>query len=562
MMEDIDSIRRELQEAKETIRIKDENIAGLNTEIQNLQVRIDILQKERPKIKPENLITSFRTALEKMQEGLKISEGRVDYVVSNFDTELKVNVTVDEEGNINFQLPKPEDIIPSENLSNIRLSFKSTPKVQVLPPEAIEVPNLIGLRKDAALESLAKVNLEAGTITERASSTAPGTVIEQVPSPYSRTLAETPVDLTVSRLKEVKVPGLVGMDKDNATETIVASNLTVGEITEELSDLPPGTVIGQSITAEIIVPIGTAIDLTIALETVKVPNLVGMDKDSATEVITLSKLVLGEMAEKLSESPPGTVISQSITADTLVPARTSIDLLIAKPEMVKVPDVIGRKSGDAKKIISRVKLKAGKTTEEPSGESKGTVIRQSPEAGEEVRVKTTVDLVIATAERANVPDVIGMPRESAVKTIEEARLRVESIIEKPSEKLPGTVIEQSPKGEEKVPINTGVVITVAQPEIDVTEPEDIRRTEMEYIRPEDVAEEEAKSILAFLNSAKTPEEIAEAVKIPGERDVGVRTAQNILDARDELGGFTDLKQLDSVEQVGPERFTEIVKALR
>ena len=562
MMEDIDSIRRELQEAKETIRIKDENIAGLNTEIQNLQVRIDILQKERPKIKPENLITSFRTALEKMQEGLKISEGRVDYVVSNFDTELKVNVTVDEEGNINFQLPKPEDIIPSENLSNIRLSFKSTPKVQVLPPEAIEVPNLIGLRKDAALESLAKVNLKAGAITERASSTAPGTVIEQVPSPYSRTLAETPVDLTVSRLKEVKVPGLVGMDKDNATETIVASNLTVGEITEELSDLPPGTVIGQSITAETIVPIGTAIDLTIALETVKVPNLVGMDKDSATEVITLSKLVLGEMAEKLSESPPGTVISQSITADTLVPARTSIDLLIAKPEMVKVPDVIGRKSGDAKKIISRVKLKAGKTTEEPSGESKGTVIRQSPEAGEEVPVKTTVDLVIATAERANVPDVIGMPRESAVKTIEEARLRVESIIEKPSEKLPGTVIEQSPKGEEKVPINTGVVITVAQPEIDVTEPEDIRRTEMEYIRPEDVAEEEAKSILAFLNSAKTPEEIAEAVKIPGERDVGVRTAQNILDARDELGGFTDLKQLDSVEQVGPERFTEIVKALR
>ena len=123
MSEDQDSIRRQLEEARETIRLKDDRIANLNTEIQGLQERLVILQRERPKLKPENLISSFRTALEKMQEGLKIAEGRVNYVVSKFDTELKVNVTLDEEGNINFQLPKLEDIIPSENLSNIRLSF-------------------------------------------------------------------------------------------------------------------------------------------------------------------------------------------------------------------------------------------------------------------------------------------------------------------------------------------------------------------------------------------------------------------------------------------------------
>lgn len=81
-----------------------------------------------------------------------------------------------------------------------------------------------------------------------------------------------------------------------------------------------------------------------------------------------------------------------------------------------------------------------------------------------------------------------------------------------------------------------------------------------YINPEDVQIEKAKWILAFLNSAKTAQEIADAVEIPRERDVGIRVARNILARREELGGFRNLKQIADVPQVGPERFTEIVKA--
>lgn len=87
-------------------------------------------------------------------------------------------------------------------------------------------------------------------------------------------------------------------------------------------------------------------------------------------------------------------------------------------------------------------------------------------------------------------------------------------------------------------------------------------TEREYIRPKDVPEEEAKRILGFLNAAKTAEEIAEAVEFPGERDIGVKTAQNILTAREKLGKFTELQQVAEVRQVGPERFTELVTTLK
>jgi hypothetical protein len=71
----------------------------------------------------------------------------------------------------------------------------------------------------------------------------------------------------------------------------------------------------------------------------------------------------------------------------------------------------------------------------------------------------------------------------------------------------------------------------------------------------------ARAIIAFLNAAATPEEIATAIEFPGEPDIGVRLAERLLRERDELGGFTDLRQIRSIRLIGPERFTEIVTAL-
>jgi hypothetical protein len=82
-----------------------------------------------------------------------------------------------------------------------------------------------------------------------------------------------------------------------------------------------------------------------------------------------------------------------------------------------------------------------------------------------------------------------------------------------------------------------------------------------YLDPEDISPEVAEFVLAMLNAAETPEEIAAAIEYPGEPDIGVRLAQRILTARDQLGGFTDLRQVRAIRLIGPERFTEIVSAL-
>ncbi len=68
-------------------------------------------------------------------------------------------------------------------------------------------------------------------------------------------------------------------------------------------------------------------------------------------------------------------------------------------------------------------------------------------------------------------------------------------------------------------------------------------------------------MLNFLNAAKTPKEIADAIEIPGEKDTSIKIATRILAKRKEIGGFRSLKQVDEVPQVGPERFSHIVETL-
>jgi hypothetical protein len=81
------------------------------------------------------------------------------------------------------------------------------------------------------------------------------------------------------------------------------------------------------------------------------------------------------------------------------------------------------------------------------------------------------------------------------------------------------------------------------------------------IRPVDVQTEKATKILMFLNNAKTPQEIAAAIEIPNERDIGLKVAETILERRKELGEFSSLEQVSKISEVGPERFTDLINSL-
>ena len=79
--------------------------------------------------------------------------------------------------------------------------------------------------------------------------------------------------------------------------------------------------------------------------------------------------------------------------------------------------------------------------------------------------------------------------------------------------------------------------------------------------PRRISENTSKKVLSFLNTARSAEEIARAIEIKGERDIGVKIAESLLDRRERLGGFQSLDQVAATPQVGEARFSQIVKAL-
>ncbi|MCK4786052.1 MAG: hypothetical protein KAV87_20005 [Desulfobacteraceae bacterium] len=80
--------------------------------------------------------------------------------------------------------------------------------------------------------------------------------------------------------------------------------------------------------------------------------------------------------------------------------------------------------------------------------------------------------------------------------------------------------------------------------------------------PKNVALEKTSKIIDRLNSLNTADDIANVVKTyAGQRVLGNRVAQRILDRKRELGRFEDLKQVEYVGGIGIKKFTTLIYAL-
>lgn len=120
-------------------------------------------------------------------------------------------------------------------------------KFYIKTPETT-VPNVKGMKVDAALEQLAaaKLGIQMDR-TEASGLVAPGEIINQSPLPGTRMKEKSNVRVVVSSGRaSYVVPSVVDETLENATNKIRSSRLEVGNITEYPSDKPKGTVISQS----------------------------------------------------------------------------------------------------------------------------------------------------------------------------------------------------------------------------------------------------------------------------------------------------------------------------
>ncbi len=197
----------------------------------------------------------------------------------------------------------------------------------------VVVPNVVGLRQQAASEMLVSAGLTVGTVSEQHSLTMPADqVISQEPGGGATVSRETAVDLVVS-LGPVLVPNVTGMTQAEAESALSANDLTVGTVSQRNSDtVAEGNVISQYPTAGSAVAPQTNVSLVISLgRYVDVPDIVGMTRSDAEQAVTDADLTLGIVSESFSqEVAAGNVISQLPAGGTRVSAGTSVSIVVSK----------------------------------------------------------------------------------------------------------------------------------------------------------------------------------------------------------------------------------------
>jgi len=265
----------------------------------------------------------------------------------------------------------------------------------------------------------------------------------------------------------VAVPTVVGMTEPEASATISAAGLVVGNITTANSDeFEIGTVISQDPSAGGRVEKGFAVNLVISagIAQVKVPNVVGMTEADAIATIEQAELVVGLpiVREFNKDVPEGTVISSEPVSDVDVPKGSKVAIIVSKgTELLKVPDVVGKKRAAAEKTITDAGFKAKVTEEFSDTTPSGSVISQNPDAGVSIDAGSTITIVVSKGPNlVNVPKVTSMTEADARAQLEDLGLVV-SVIYQISPDV-DIVINQDPLPDTKVAKGSTIKIYVGK----------------------------------------------------------------------------------------------------
>jgi serine/threonine-protein kinase len=158
------------------------------------------------------------------------------------------------------------------------------------------------------------------------------------------------------------------------------------------------------------------------------------------------------------ESRTGT--ARQATTVTTVAAQTST---VPKPlgGKVVVPALAGMKAPKALAELKRRGLQ-GTVNSVFTKDPKGVVSSQQPQPGAKLAKDGTVTLNVSKgAKPVAVPDLVGQPRDQAVKILETQGFKPD-VNEVPSDELRDTVIAQHPKGGTKRPPGSGVLLNVSE----------------------------------------------------------------------------------------------------
>lgn len=353
----------------------------------------------------------------------------------------------------------------------------------------VPLPDVMGKTEAEALAMLHSAGLSPQVVYEHSTSVPAGIVMAQMPNRES--LAEgqersknllpwiiggiAVLLVLVGALffmmrpaDKVEVPDVIGMEQEEAVETIERAGLIAKIVVRPSDEGEPGTVIKETPEPGEVVDEGSEVEIEVPAEEelVSVPNVVGADQAEATRLLERAGFGISVRRENHLTVERGLVISQSPAAGQEAPEGSEVGVVISNgpsQQNVRVPDVVGLTSADARDSLVEAGLKVVVAESSSDTVANDVVITQLPAAGDSVAPGTSVGIVVSTgpadnADKEAVPDVVGLTLAEAQQVITDAGFEAIAVPAIGSGKPANEVVAQTPEAGEEV--KTGSTIAL------------------------------------------------------------------------------------------------------
>ncbi|MDA2814485.1 PASTA domain-containing protein [Nocardiopsis sp. RSe5-2] len=224
-----------------------------------------------------------------------------------------------------------------------------------------EVPDVVGKDQEAAQQLLAdsglKMSLADGEVYS--DEAEPGQVGKAAPAIGEQILPGETVTLQLSKgPRTVELPDVTGEPVANARKALEdAGFTTINEEESESRDAAPGTVLSTDPEPKDMADREGAVTLTVSAG-FEVPDVTGKKQDEARGELEQAGLAVTVENKPSDDVPKGEVMSQNPGGGTTVGAGDQVTITVSSgPEKIEVPDVRGKKVGEARKQLEELGFK-------------------------------------------------------------------------------------------------------------------------------------------------------------------------------------------------------------
>ena len=206
--------------------------------------------------------------------------------------------------------------------------------------------------------------------------------------------------LKITNPKEVILPNLVGIEKQEAENILKDNKLKLGDVKEEYnSEIAEGYIISQDppYQEDFSVKEGTKVSIIVSLgiEETTVPKVVGMKQEEAIEALEAANLKYEIVEESSKKVEEGYVIEQETAANKKIYAGDTVVIHVSTGiKKISVPSVVGKTQSEAKKELQKLGLKVIVKTKEDNSKTDDIVLEQDINEGTEVEEDSFVTITV------------------------------------------------------------------------------------------------------------------------------------------------------------------------